>query len=299
MRAHVHLRLPDGSRATLGPGDMIGRTWTAALRLDDPGVSEAHALVSLRGESLQLLALRGRFLVDGQPAGQAVLVPGQRVRLSQETELVVEAVALPREVLALEGDGLPRQVLAGVCSLRTVPHPRLLPGHDPGAEAVLWSTGEGWRLRIGPTPPRELAAGDAFTVSGRPFRAVAVALAAAAQEQTRVQGGVDAPVRVEARFDTVHLHREGAPVAVLSGHAARVVSELVALGGPAPWSVVAGEIWPGEDDRDELRRKWDVVLVRLRHRLRGAGVRPDLVRSSRSGQVELVLLPGDAVEDRT
>ena len=94
MRATVRLRLPDGSVDHLGPGDIIGRTWTAALRLDDPGVSEAHALVSLRGETLKLLALRGRFLVDGQPSVDVDLAPGQHLRISQETELVV--IVTPR-----------------------------------------------------------------------------------------------------------------------------------------------------------------------------------------------------------
>ena len=52
MRASVRLRLPDGTIETLYAGDLIGRTWAAALRLDDPDVSEAHAMVSLRGERL-------------------------------------------------------------------------------------------------------------------------------------------------------------------------------------------------------------------------------------------------------
>ena len=41
--------------------------WSAALHLDDPRVSEAHAMVSIRGSELKLLALRGRFQIDGLP----------------------------------------------------------------------------------------------------------------------------------------------------------------------------------------------------------------------------------------
>jgi hypothetical protein len=58
-------------------------------------------------------------------------------------------------------------------------------------------------------------------------------------------------------------------------------------------------LWPEIPDRDQIRRRWDVLLVRLRDRLRALGVRPDLVRSSRNGLVELVLQPGDSVDDQT
>ncbi len=67
MRAFVRFQLPDGTQRDLYPGDIIGRLWSAALHVDDARVSEAHALVSLRGRELQLLALRGRFAVDSTP----------------------------------------------------------------------------------------------------------------------------------------------------------------------------------------------------------------------------------------
>lgn len=297
MRALVQLRLPDGTQSVLGPGDLIGRTWTAALQIDDPRVSEAHALVSLRGQELWLLALRGRFQVDGQPSTDVVLVAGQRLRLSPSTELVVDSVTVPDEVLAVEAEGLPRQVLAGTCSLVLWPHPRLLPGEHPEAVAVLWSSGEGWRVRPAGQPARPLRAGDALTLGATTLRAVGVALDAAGQERTRARE--DAPLTVVTRYDTVHLLREGEPALVLSGHAARLLSELAAMGGSAPWEVVARELWPDDMDRELLRRRWDVSLVRLRDRLRGGGVRPDLVRPSRNGMIELVLNPGDRLEDRS
>ena len=58
MRPTVSLQLPDGSIHELGHGDLIGRLWTAALHLDDGRISEAHAMISLRGSELHLLALR-------------------------------------------------------------------------------------------------------------------------------------------------------------------------------------------------------------------------------------------------
>ncbi|MCB9742705.1 MAG: FHA domain-containing protein [Alphaproteobacteria bacterium] len=297
MRATVRLRLPDGSVDHLGPGDIIGRTWTAALRLDDPGVSEAHALVSLRGETLKLLALRGRFLVDGQPSVDVDLAPGQHLRISQETELVVEAVSLPDAVLALEGEGLPRQVLAGTCSLWCKPHPQLVAGNKPRADAVLWSDGDAWRLRS-EGAVQVLSPDVPFTVAGHSFRAVAVPLAQAAQAWTRAADAIDEPLRIVAAYDTVHLHRAGRPPVVLSGQAAQLISELVAADGPMSWEALARELWRGPVDRHALRRKWDIALVRLRNRLRDADVRPDLVVSA-GGQVELVLMEGDAVVDKT
>ena len=296
MRACVTFRLPAGEHALLSPGDLIGRIWSAALHLDDPGVSEAHALVSLRGEQLKLLALRGRFSVDGQVLSELELAPGQQIRLSRETVLQVVSVQLPESVIAVEGDGLPRQSLTGTCSLSLRPHPRLLPGDHPDADARFWISGEGWRLRVGaitqPLLPGEVQVG------GWTLRVVMVDLALTAHDRTRHDAAVDAPLRIVAHFDTGHLLREGQPPVVLSGHSARILSEVIAMGGSAPWEVVARELFPGSGDRDGLRRRWDVCMLRLRNRLKEAGIRGDLVRSSRGGQVELLLQSGDVVEDR-
>ena len=297
MYAAVRVQLPDGSTDHLVPGDLIGRTWTAALRLDDPHVSEAHALVSLRGESLVLLSLRRRFLVDGHPADQVELAPGQRLRFSPESEIVVLDVTLPGAVLALEGPGLPTQTLVGPCSLVCAPHLRLTPGVAAGALAVLWNDGEGWRARIRDGAPVVLRAGSALQVDQHLLRVVSVPLSRAGQAQTRAN--LDAPLTITAYFDTVHLARAGAQPVVVSGLQARVLSELVATRAPLGWEDLAAGLWPEIPDRDALRRRWDVLMVRLRGRLREAGVRPDLIQSTGVGLVELVLRPDDRIEDRT
>lgn len=85
----------------------------------------------------------------------------------------------------------------------------------------------------------------------------------------------------------------------LGGLAARLISEIVAFDGPVSWEVLAGELWPDEDDVHLLRHKLDVTLSRLRSRLREARVRPDLVRSDGFGKVEIFLHTGDEIEDRT
>lgn len=65
---------------------------------------------------------------------------GQRITLAEGLALVVEEVVLPAAVFAIEGDGLPRVVVAGVCSLFTRPWPelvpRLVPTRPPGCGAT-------------------------------------------------------------------------------------------------------------------------------------------------------------------
>ena len=297
MRAHVRLLLPDGQYAELGHGDIIGRLWSAALSLQDGRISEAHAMVSLRGQELLLLALRGRFTVDGRAATSVVLEHGQRIAVAEDLELLVEEVELPTKVLAIEGDGLPRQVLGGVCSLLTRPRPELVP-RFVNASAHIWTDGDRWLLRVG-DQVRPLSPGDAWEVDGRAFRAVAASLSTAGRTATRLDGGLQRPVRILARFDTAHLFPEGGAPLALSGRSARLLSELVAFAQPVSWLVLAQELWPEEEEPNQLRRRLDVTLSRLRRKLREAGIRPDLIRADGFGHFELFLHDGDRVEDET
>lgn len=297
MHATARFRLDDGRVATLAPGDLIGRTWSAALHIDHPMVSEAHAMLSLRGDELVLLSLRRRLWVDGRAEDAVRLSVGLRVRLAPDVELRVDELRVPDSVLGLEGPGLAPTVLAGTCCLVFDPHPRLAAGLIPGAEATFWPTDGRWRWRGTDGVLRELGPGSQLQLSRGVFTAVALALASAGQQATRLDP--TGPLRIEARFDTVHIHRgPGAPV-ILTGQLARVVSELAIVSAPLAWTELAGAQWPQIHDRDLLRRRWDVLLVRLRERLREEGVRPDLVQSTGVGLVELVLQEGDQVLDRT
>ena len=305
MRAYVRLRLPDGSVCELGHGDLIGRLPSAALHLDDVRISEAHALVSLRGRELKLLALRGRFAVEQTPVSEVVLRPGLSLLLARDLPVVVESVVLPDAVLAIEGEGLPRQVLTGVCSLVTRPRPALSSRYLGEASAWIWSAGEDWRIRMAGAVPRPLQAGEDLTIDGLHFSVLSVALERAGQARTRVKGGVAAPLHLIAYYNTAHIHRDGEPVFALTGISARIIGELVACGVPVSWRVVAREIWPNDindinDINDnQLRRKWDINLSRLRRKLKDARIRPNLVRPDRTGNVELFLTVEDKVEDRT
>ena len=254
-------------------------------------------MVSLRGGDLWLLALRRRLAVGEQSVAEVRLEPGLRVGLAQGLEVEVEAVELPTEALAIEAPGLPTTMLPGVCSLRAMPQIVVSTRYEPDAPCRIWDAGDGWRrAQGGVTTP--LAPGDAWTVEGVPFRAVAVPVGRAGLSPTRVTGGIDPPLRIVTAWETAQIQAGEAPPLILSGVHARILSELAALGGPASWEVVAREVWPEEDDVWALRKRWDVNLGRLRGRLRAAGIRSDLVRAAGTGQVELVLRRHDVVEDR-
>ena len=299
MPATVRLRLPDGTVRTLEPGDIVGRLASAGLRLHDASISEAHALVSLRGGELHLLALRGRFAVDGEPVSEVVLAPGQHIQLSREIAVSVEAVALPERVLALEGPGVARGVISGVVSLRVGDPPEVVRRYQDDADVWLWDGGDGWRARAKGGEAVAVAAGDVVWVGDRPLRLVAVSLASAGADATRMRGGLDAPLLVRARFDSVHLLREGEPPLVLGGQLARIVTELVQIAAPVGWDDLARLVFPDAADAWERRRRWDQALLRLRRKLREGNVRADLVRADGSGNIELVLGPNDRVEDQS
>ena len=302
MNAAVRLLAPDGAVWTLGPGDLIGRMATAALPIDDGRISEAHALVSLRAGELKLLGLRGRFAVDGLPCNEVVLSPGLWVELALGLGLEVLDVELPDHMLALQGEGLPRQALVGACSVLVAPRLCVVGRYQDDAAAHVWNNGVVWRLRLAGHAARDLAAGDRFEVGGQWVSAVAVPVHGVGPARTEVHEAFAAPLRIVAGFDTVHIHQQGgvavAPVS-LDGISARIVSELVVLHGPAAWEVLAGEIWRDEPDRSRLRQRWDVSLARLRGKLRAGGIRSDLIRAGGTGQIELLLYQSDVIDDRT
>lgn len=119
MGAHevyVVLACGSGPGVRMGPGDLVGRLRSADLRIDDPRVSEAHAYVSLREDSLRLLALRGGLAVDGRLVREVSLARGLRILLAKgdpPVELVVREAVHPNAMLALRGPGLDDEVLTG------------------------------------------------------------------------------------------------------------------------------------------------------------------------------------------
>lgn len=298
MRAFATLLLPDGKLHAVSPGDIIGRLPSAALFLEDERVSEAHALVSLRGRELKLLSLRGRLIVDGKVCTEAVLEEGLLIEPAPGLELTVAEVRMPPEVLALQAPGLPRQVLSGTTSLVSRPRPTAIERYVGDADAWVWPVGDGWRVRIGRGEALPLSAGDRFEAGGTHYAAVAEALDQAGRDDTR--GAVSDPqtLTIVARYDVVHVFADGVELH-FDGLLARILSELASIGAPVEWEGVAQSIWPKEDDRFALRSRWDVSLSRIRRRLRTAGLRSDLVRAAGIGLCELYLRPGDRIDEQS
>ena len=112
-------------------------------------------------------------------------------------------------------------------------------------------------------------------------------------------GAVSAPLRLELHWDTAHIHRDGAPTFTLHGHPARLLCELHGVGTSVDWEQLARMLWKDEAHRDRLRRRFDTVLTRLRGKLRAAGVRTNLLAFDGTGNLSLVLQPGDTVDDRS
>ncbi|MCO4769540.1 MAG: hypothetical protein KDA24_05870 [Deltaproteobacteria bacterium] len=295
MRASVILRTPDDSLHELGHGDILGRLWTAALHLDDARVSEAHAMISLRSGELRLLSLRAMFAVSGKPLRELTLAAGQRIEFARGLVLTVEEVHLPSSVLALSMPGLARQPLPGACWLITKPHPRLVSRHSAAAVAAFWFTGGDWRVELGDESPRALEPGWSAVIEGVEVTAVAHELSRAGEQATRLGGRVDAPLRIVCHYDTVVIERDGVTAATLAGQAARMISELAEVGAPLEWEALSRLLWPGEEDSMLLRRRFDTVLARLRRKLKGHRLRPDLVSSDGAGKVLLHLETADKV----
>jgi len=299
MHASVTLRGPDGVLHSLGHGEIIGRLWSAALQLDDSRISEAHAMVSLRGSTLKLLSLRGLFAVESKPRKEVTLRPGLTIYFARGVAVEVVEVTLPSEVMALEGDGLPRQVLSGVCSLVDGPVPQLVAKTSERASAVFWSTGDGWRVRVGDGAPESLTPGWSIATQLGELRATAMPLSAAGHSATVALGRVSAPLKLELHYDMVHIHREGQPSVSLNGNTARILSELGGVGTAIAWDQVARAIWSDTDDEHLLRRRWDSLLARLRRKLREEDIRPDLIKTDGAGNIALVLNPTDELVDHS
>lgn len=280
----------------LGHGDLIGRTPTAALVIDDPRVSEAHAIVSLRKGEMTLLSLRRLLVANGAPTSEVRLTAGARITIVDELELVVDRVVSPPNVLAVVMPSGEQQLLPQVASFTTSP-PRLYPKFIADARAVVWSTGDQWSVRIDDVS-RPIEPGESIEIDGLTFRFIPISLARASALSTEGAEPTVAPLHLIAFYDSIQILQRGHKVHVLGGVAARIVSELVTCGGPTRWDVIAREVWPDESEPLALRRRLDVTLGRLRQRLRQANLR-DLVRADGSGQLALETYPGDVVEDRT
>ena len=292
----VTLRLPDGQEVTARAGAIIGRLEGAAVQIRDPRVSEAHALISLRGSSLRLIALRGALALGELRLPEIALSEGQEIRLAEGVVLKVCALSVPDHLLGLEiraPGRKPRQWPLQASIYTITPGGLLLKAYREEGLVHLWSSAEGWYLQRPGQEAEALAVGQCWQVGELSLEGVEIPLGAFGADSTISPGRISPPLRMVARYDSVHLHPVGGTSLVLSGQSARILSELVLMDRLAPWEAVAGEIWKGNPSRDAQRQAWDQALRRLRAKLKEHRIRSDLIRSDGQGNIELYLLPED------
>lgn len=299
---YVIFQLPDGTMVKATPGSILGRLSAATVRIDDPRVSEAHALISLRGQELKLLSLRGGLRVDGKKAADVPLAAGQQIQLARGVVLRVVAINLPSALLALQIESMGRpfgeqvQLTRSVYTILPQPEPAIVPRFVQGAPGHVWNTSDGWCIRLAGSEREQIEPGMSWEVAGFTVRAEDVPLPEAGISETVVSHSQYETLQIVDRDGTIHIHRKNQRSLILNGKPAQIISELVMMEVLAPWYVVAGEIWPRTKDAKVLRRNWDQCLNRLRRKLRGADIRDNLVHADGTGNIELFLLPGDTVE---
>lgn len=295
-------QLPDETVVKAPPGAILGRLSTATVRIDDPRVSEAHALVSLRGSELKLLSLRGGLRVDGQKEVDVRLESGQRIQLARDVELRVLVVELPSSLVALQivsmgrPFGPPVELTRSVYSIIPQPEPTIMPRFQQTAAAHVWNNADGWSIRLQGGVSESIQPGSSWEVAGFTVQAVPVPLPEAGVTETIISERTYTTLHIVDRDGTIHIHPENRTSMVLNGKPAQIISELMSMEVLAPWYVVAGEIWPRTRDMKVLRRNWDQCLNRLRRKLRQGNIRDNLVHADGTGNIELFLLPGDTVE---
>lgn len=287
------------SRVTTG--GLIGRSSRADFQLPEPSVSEAHAMVSLRGSALRLLALRRRVTVEGKREKTVELAPGMSISLSSTVTITVTQVSLPASSLELTGlNGGPIELTGSVLSIAPAPEGGLVAIHryQPDAYAYIWSNSDGLKISLGDDDPFPVQAGMCWTIGG-----ILVSV-----EQRRTPTGVATTkqmtgfdrekLRLIGRYESVHIFKgdRSRPI-VITGRPANLLSLLIEFKAPVRWEMLAREIWGENKALPQLQEVYHVTLRRLRVRLRAEGLPPDLVRPDGRGNVELNLYAGDEALD--
>lgn len=284
------LELSTGERALLFSGDVIGRLHSAQMCIPDPRISEMHAYLSLREGALHLLKLRGSLSLYGMAVASVALEPGAEIELAPGLILRVLELHLPKHAPALSIDGVVHPLPGGRCSLVGG---ALISGTETGAALWVWNDGQRWHLQV-PGKPSQALDEQPIQAAGHTVVFADLEHAPAQVEQTLGRSTRPA-LHIKAHFDSVILEQVGRKGGRLVGNAARLVTLLAELEGPAHWELVAKEIWPRVVDRERLRSRWDRGLWSVRQMLARMELPTDLVQT-RAGQVELVLQSQDSIE---
>lgn len=274
----------------LGAGEQIGRSELAALCLDDPRISEAHAMVSLRGKGLKLLALRGRFRVGAEEHREITLESGLDVELAPGLFVTCVEVILPERVLAIEFGALPRLIPLGTTTFYTHPRPRIKHGYDPDGEAILWALGEHWRVQVMETGEvLALDAEHAIALGTTELRTCYVSLEEMAYSKTRTS--LREVKRIEVSGDRVKVWRQSSPgklPVLISGVPGRICAAVIKHEHAASVQEIIDAVWPGDASLEHtLRKRFDTGLKRLRVRLEQLGFGADVLELDGAGTLIL------------
>ncbi|MEO0601143.1 MAG: hypothetical protein AAF211_06890 [Myxococcota bacterium] len=294
----VQIRLSDGTSRRVPSGGLVGRLAAAAVRIEDPRVSEAHAMISLRGTRFVMLALRGTTrVVDEDPRRRIDLEVGQRIELHAEIIVEVEAIEVPPLVMAIAGiEGSPVPLDGPEFSIVDDPL-RVVPEPHRERLAWCWCTEGQWWLGLPGETPEPIEVGHEATIAGQTLRWVEVPTERAVSRTTTIQSFWP-PLRLVVHDEHTDVSVRGMPeLRRLTGNNHAIVhalSSLVADGGSVHWQRVAEEIWPV----NHHSYNWYTALARLRKHLGKVGLPEELVDTDQ-GQVWLALRPGvDTVERR-
>lgn len=286
--------------AAVAPGELIGRSDLAALCIDDPRVSEAHAMVSLRSEGLMLLALRGRFRMQNKVYTELCLEPGLEVELADGLTLRCEEVVLPLQLTALKIPGLPMLTLTRTMTLfmQEQSAPRIAQGYHAGGDAIFWAVGEQWRARTRESEaPQSLQFGQRVRIGALDIEVVPIALRDAARGQTRA-ADLAQPLSLQSLGEAVRVTRDRQPPAIISGVPGKICAALVEGGRAMSWRQLTQRVWPDDASLESaLRRRFDAGISRLRERLQQLGVDDGIIRLDGAGFVILTLEPEDASDE--
>lgn len=299
MRAHIIGRLTGSQEQfSLGIGDIIGRSSQAALCIDDPRISEAHALLSLRGSALMLLALRGRFRFRGEIVSEIELRPGMDIELYKECWLHCEEVVMPESLLGLHVPGMAPVMLTHTSSLflnlesgaRT-----LQPGYASKADVVFWSLGDTWSHRVQGGQAEPLHAGDVIRVAGLEIQTHSVAVRDASTLPTKQTDRTSLRLEIAPKSVKVHASAHTKSI-VITGIPGKILACVARSAHPQTWDEVAHQVWDSEACMPSaLRRRFDVGLLRLREKLHQLELPADLMHMDGSGLISLRLEGDDTV----
>ena len=282
--AAARFRLPEGPEVAVLPGGILGRLSTAALRLADPRVSEAHAMVSLRGQELRLLSLRGWLWVEGSHVSEVVLTKGLVVGLCPDLLLTVTEVSLPSTLLALrcpDGSVHPLHAHLGeAASLVGGPPWALVAGHRLEARARL-TVADGWFVSVDAGPPVELLPGGRIGLPGLELGVEEVPFVGGGADPTATQGSPRWTCAVE--LSLTRFWKEERPVLTLRGRPHQLLAELAAFGPGevVDWRFVSTMIWTDVSDEQGLLNNFHKTLKVLRQKLLESGLPTTLVQSQR------------------